>query len=241
MLLAWEGVPPRVEAIYPMKPYLVNDTIEGVASIHGDIHVGQHHQSFEKKHHLPQQMGFPKPTWNFRETSMPFQTSGHHMYSRGYVVLQMSNRAKFEKNQEIITCPIYVPSTCTKTVVWTRHGAGQFSCEDSFWCMWPVTHALITRLSSGAFSVNSSSCSKSQDNGRCIDVDEQLVIQWMCGATALDTALQLLFSMCKRSWELPSCICLNNDLNCTNLCKIANQSNKEEFVHQLTDRMKIKL
>ena len=81
---------------------------------------------------------------------------------RGYVVLQTSNRAKFEKNQEIITCPMYLPSTCTKTVICTRHGAGHFSCEDSFWCMWPVTHALITRLSSGAFSVKGSSCSKSQ-------------------------------------------------------------------------------
>ena len=52
MFLAWEGVLLWVED--PMKPYLVNDTIEGVASIHGDIHEGQHHQSFEKKHHLPQ-------------------------------------------------------------------------------------------------------------------------------------------------------------------------------------------
>ena len=77
MLLAREGVLPRVED--PMKPYLVNDTIEGVASIHCDIHEGQHHQSFEKKHHLPQQMSFPKPTWNFCETSMLFQTSGYHM------------------------------------------------------------------------------------------------------------------------------------------------------------------
>ena len=48
------------------------DTIEGVASIHGDIHEGQHHQSFEKKQHLPQQMSFLKPTWNFCETSVLF-------------------------------------------------------------------------------------------------------------------------------------------------------------------------
>ena len=40
-----------------------------------------------------------------------------------------------------------------------------------------------------------------KDNGRCIDVDEQLVIKWMCGTTALGTALQLLFNMWKRSWE----------------------------------------
>ena len=225
MLLAWEGVLlPWVEAMYPMKSYFVNDTTEVVASIHGGIHERQHHQSFEKKHNLPQQMSFSEPTWNFCETGMLFQTSGYHMYSRGYVVLQTSNRAKFEKNQEIVTCPMYVPSTCTKTVVCTRHGAGQFSCEDSFRCMWPVTHALITRLSSGAISVNSSSCSKSKDNGRYIDVDEQLVIQWMCGATALDSVLQRLFSMCRRSWELPSCICLNNEVNCAKLCKIADQS-----------------
>ena len=125
MLLSWEDVLlPWVEAMYPMKSYLVNDTIEVVASIHGDIHERQHHQSFENKLNLP--------TWNFCETSMLFQTSGYHMYSRGYIVLQTSNRAKFEKNQEIGTCPMYVPSTCTKTVVCTRHGAGQFSCEDSF-------------------------------------------------------------------------------------------------------------
>ena len=159
MLLAWESVLPWVEAIYP---HLVNDTIEVVASIYGYIHEGQHHQSFEKKHNLPQQMSFPMPTWDFCETSMLFQTAGYHMYSRGFVVLQTSNRAKFEKNQEIVTCPMYVSSTCTKTVVCTRHGAGQFSCEDSFRCMWPVTHALITRQSSGAFSLSSSNCSKFQ-------------------------------------------------------------------------------
>ena len=143
------------------------------------------------------------------------------MCSRGYVVLQTSNRAKFEKNQEIITCPKYVPSTCTKTVVCARHGAGQFSCEDSYWCMWPVTHALIKGCHLGYFLPTVPAVPSTKDNGRCIAVDEHLVIQWMCGATALDTALQLLFYMCKRSWELPSWICLNNDLNCTNLqnCK----------------------
>ena len=73
----------------------------------------------------------------------------------------------FEKNQEIITCPRYVPSTCTKTVVCSRHGAGQFSCEDSFWCMWPVTHAIITRLSSGASSVNSSKSQGQRVVQRC--------------------------------------------------------------------------
>ena len=135
MLLAREGVLPWEEAIYPMKPYLVNDAIEVVANIHGDIHEGQHHQSFEKKRNLPQQMSFPKPTWNFCETSLLFQTSGYDMYNRGYVVLQTSNRAKLEKNQEILTCPMYVTSTCTETVVLTGHGAGQFSCEDSFRCM----------------------------------------------------------------------------------------------------------
>ena len=31
-----------------------------------------------------------------------------------------------------------------------------------------------------------------------INVDEQLVIQWMCSATAPDTVLQLMFSVCKR-------------------------------------------
>ena len=82
-----------------MKPFLVNITIEVVASIHGDIHEGQHHQSYEKKHNLSQQMSFPKPTWNFCETSMLFQTSGYHLYNRGYVVLQTSKRVKFEKNQ----------------------------------------------------------------------------------------------------------------------------------------------
>ena len=62
-----------------------------------------------------------------------------------------------------------------------------------------------------------------KDHELGINVEEQLVIQWMCGATASDTALQLLFCMCTRSWNLPGCICLNNDPNCTNLCKIANQ------------------
>ena len=77
-----------------MKPYLVNDAIEVVSSIHGDT------RALRKGMSCPQQMSFPKPTWNFCETSMLFQTFGYHMYSRGYVVLQTVNRAKFEKNQE---------------------------------------------------------------------------------------------------------------------------------------------
>ena len=140
MLLAWEGVLPWVED--PMKSYLVNDTIEGVASIHGDIHEGQHHQSLEKKHNLP----------STNELSQAYLEFLWNQYAL----------SDFWLSYVIITCPMYVPSTCTKTVVCTRHGAGQFSCEDSFWCMWPVTHALITRLSSRAFSVKSSSCFKSQ-------------------------------------------------------------------------------
>ena len=44
MLPVWEGVRPWVKD--PIKPYLVNDTIEGVANIHGDNHEGQHHKSF---------------------------------------------------------------------------------------------------------------------------------------------------------------------------------------------------
>ena len=102
-------------------------------------------------------------------------------------------QSKIWKESGIITCPMYVPSTCTKKVVCTRHGAGQFSCEDSFWCMWPVTHALITRQSFGAFSVHNSSFSKSQGQRavhRCWwaagnPVDVRRHSTWYCLATAV--------------------------------------------------------
>ena len=48
-------------------------------------------------------------------------------------------------------------------------------------------------------------------NGRCVVSQHQILHYNYC------------FICVKGSWKLPGCICLNNDLSCTNLCKIANQ------------------
>ena len=62
-----------------------------------------------------------------------------------------------------------------------------------------VIHTLLKRLSSGGIFCHQFQLSQvPKDHEWDINVDEQLVIQWMCGATAPDTALQLMFPMCKR-------------------------------------------
>ena len=84
----------------------------------------------------------------------------------------------------------------------------------------------------------------SKNHGWGINFDERLVTQWMCGTTAPHTALQQLFCMCKRSWKLPRCIAstaIRTAEICAKLQTSSNQSNKEESVPQLTDRMEMKL
>ena len=135
------------------------------------ISMRQCHQSLKIKRYLHQQMSCPKPTRNFCKTSIFFHTSGHHMCSRAYVVcwawgmngilLQTSNRnyqeaflelGTFEKNQVIITCPMYVPSTCTKQL--SAPGTGRCSQTrlQPMRIPFDACDALITRLSSGWIS-----------------------------------------------------------------------------------------
>ena len=53
MLLAWEGVLPWLEAIYLTEPHDVNNTMEGVAGIHGDIHEAAPSELWEKVSFAP--------------------------------------------------------------------------------------------------------------------------------------------------------------------------------------------
>ncbi len=68
--------------------------------------------------------------------------------------------------------------------------------------------------------------------GWTTDVDTgNLIIKWMSSPPAPDTVLELLSCKCQRSCVLPSCPCLNNGLECTNMCKLQTCSNqkKEDF------------
>ena len=75
-----------------------------------------------------------------------------------------SSLEKFEKNKEIITCPMYEPFTHTKTAICARHVDVESNqlipCEDSCWCMWSMLYWQGCHLQ--AFSVTSSSCPNSQ-------------------------------------------------------------------------------
>ena len=154
--------------------------------------------------------------------------------------------ALFEKLQAI-TCQMYVPSTCTTKVnllryqlFCTRRGEVESSqlppCED---CL--LMHVIRANYQAAIWRralQKMPPVPSPKDHGWDIDADGQLVIQWMRGTPAPDTVLQLLSCMCKRSCKLPDCICLNNGLKCTHLCKLqscSNQPNEEEPVPQLTD------
>ena len=48
----------------------------------------------------------------------------------------------------------------------------------------------------------------------------ELVIDWMDGQPAPSAALELLACKCKKTCELPRCVCMNSGLKCTDLCSL---------------------
>ena len=97
---------------------------------------------------------------------------------------------------------MYEPFTRTKTAVCTRHGEVESNQLSLYHVRIAVDacdpcstdKAVIWRHFLSPVPVVPSH----KDHEWGINVDEQLVIQWMCGATAPDTALQLMFPMCRR-------------------------------------------
>ena len=68
---------------------------------------------------------------------------------------------------------------------------------------------------------------------------EELSIDWMDGAPALDTVLELLACNCSRSCKLPRCTCIASSLKCSISCKLKDCDNQpqedEEDELQLID------
>ena len=141
---------------------------------------------------------------------------------------------------------MYEPFTRTKTVVCARQG--RWSQTSLYHVRIPVDacdpcstdKAVIWRHFISPVPVVPSP----KDHEWGINVDEQLVIQWMGGATAPDTALQLMFSMCKGNGNYQvafTSTMIRTAQICAKLQTSSNQPNEEEPVPQLTDRMKMKL
>ena len=66
----------------------------------------------------------------------------------------------------------------------------------------------------------------------------QQVIEWMRTPPAPDAVLELLSCKCLRSCRLPSCTCLVNGLECTNMCRLqtcSNRKKEEQFPVELVD------
>ena len=55
--------------------------------------------------------------------------------------------------------------------------------------------------------------------------DDYLIIHWMSGEPAPLAVLELLSCQCKRNYQLPSCSCHSNGLQCTDLCRLQECSN----------------
>lgn len=57
---------------------------------------------------------------------------------------------------------------------------------------------------------------------------DELTIDWMCGEPAPKAVLELLSCHCKKNCQLPTCICLSNGLQCTDLCKFQECTNRRK-------------
>lgn len=54
----------------------------------------------------------------------------------------------------------------------------------------------------------------------------ELNIDWMSGEPAPKAVLELLSCQCKKTCELPNCMCLSNGLRCTDMCKLQECTNR---------------
>ena len=61
-------------------------------------------------------------------------------------------------------------------------------------------------------------------SGWCLE-DGKLTIDWMSGEPAPQAVLELLSCHCSRICKLPTCTCLTNGLNCTDLCRLQDCTN----------------
>ena len=66
------------------------------------------------------------------------------------------------------------------------------------------------------------------DAGWKLDEDDNLSITWLQSPPAPAAVLELLTCSCSRSCTLPSCTCLANSLNCTDMCKLKDCDNRKE-------------
>jgi hypothetical protein len=62
-----------------------------------------------------------------------------------------------------------------------------------------------------------------------VNGEEQLEIDWMDSQPAPQAVLDLLACTCTKICKLPKCICLSNNMKCTDMCKLKNCSNQDEF------------
>ena len=214
--------------------------MDGFTSIHGDIHEAAPSELWEKASFAPNKWAAPSPPAIYVRTVCSFRLLViYHMYSRGYVghgerrafatnVKQelpgSIPRAKWSlrriKKWPLVQCMYHLQALKQLSVL----GAERWKQTTLHPARIPFGacfnyKAVIWRHFLSTFPVDPSS----KHYGWGINFDGLLVTQWMCGTTASHTAFQLLFCMCKRSWKLPGCICLNSYMNCTNLWKIANQ------------------
>ena len=60
-----------------------------------------------------------------------------------------------------------------------------------------------------------------------LETVDDLVIDWMDGTPAPDTVLQFLACKCTKSCQAPSCPCVNNQMKCSDMCRLKTCGNQE--------------
>ena len=185
--------------------------MEGFTSIHGDIHEAAPSELWEKASFAPNKWAAPSPpAISVRPVmSMLFQTSGYHMYSRGYVgpgewrgfatnvkqelpgsIPRAKKSLRRIKKWSLVQCMYHLQALKQLSVL----GAESWSQTSLHPARIPFDacfnyKAVIWRHFLSTVPVDPSS----RNHGWGINFDELLVTQWMCSTTAPHTALQLLF------------------------------------------------
>eukprot|EP00058_Branchiostoma_floridae_P019404 XP_002604894.1 hypothetical protein BRAFLDRAFT_77273 [Branchiostoma floridae] len=141
------------------------------------------------------------------------------------------------KRIERFTCQMYVSSTSVADVNEMRHHlfiAKKGNVESS--ALPPCRDCLHLHVQRANYQAgiwrgclqNDPQVPSPVDAGWKLDEDGNLSIRWLQSPPAPAAVLELLTCSCSRSCTLPSCTCLTNGLNCTEMCKLKDCSNRKE-------------
>eukprot|EP00058_Branchiostoma_floridae_P023245 XP_002608735.1 hypothetical protein BRAFLDRAFT_73956 [Branchiostoma floridae] len=185
------------------------------------------------------QMSSQQKTQTSWSSASPSLNVSHEEYQNAFQQLgeswTMSPDGTLFKRIERFTCQMYVPSTPVADVNEMRHHlfiAKKGNVESS--ALPPCRDCLHLHVKQANYQAgiwrgclqNDPQVPSPVDAGWKLDEDGNLSITWLQSPPAPATVLELLTCSCSRSCTLPSCTCIAHGLNCTDMCKLKDCSNR---------------